>query len=164
MTLVYYKFLKVKSKPPNLPTAIFLMPSFFGFFGQKKSKRKKVKIRKCRKTPKLLTPINKISQHIFPGVRRPPKIWPVNIPACTVCWKKFKHFESNSKYSLYIACSKRNFTLMSKLGLFLVCDKNSGFWSEICDIFESYSYFSNILNKYITYFTPESRVFVAHQK
>ena len=63
-----------------------------------------------------------------------------------ICWKKFEHFESNSKYSLYIACSKRNFTLMSKLGLFLMCDKNSGFWSEICDIFESCSYFSNILN------------------
>ena len=79
-----------------------------------------------------------------------------------ICWKKIEHFESNSKYSLYIACSKRKFNLMSKLGLFLMCDKNSGFWSEICDIFESYSYFSNILNKHITYLTPESRV--AHQK
>ena len=58
--------------------------------------------------------------------------------------KKFEHFESNSKYSLYIVCSKRKFTLMSKLGLFLMCDKNSGLWSEICDIFESYSYFSDI--------------------
>ena len=52
--------------------------------------------------------------------------------------KKIEHFESNSNYSLYIACSKRNFTLMSKLGLFLMCDKNSGFWSEICDIFVQY--------------------------
>ena len=81
-----------------------------------------------------------------------------------ICWKKFEHFESNSKYSLYIACSKRNFTLMSKLGLFLVCDKNSGFWSEICDIFVQYIGKIGIGLKYITYFTPESRVFVAHRK
>ena len=52
--------------------------------------------------------------------------------------KKIEHFESNTKYRLYIACSKRNFTLMSKLVLFLMCDKNSGFWSEICDIFVQY--------------------------
>ena len=38
------------------------------------------------------------------------------------------------------------------------------FRSEICDIFESYSYFFNILIKYITYFIPEYRVFVAHRK
>ena len=84
-----------------------------------------------------------------------------NLTYVAIFWKIST---KTSKYSLYISCLKRNFTLMSKLVLFLMCDKNSGFWSEICLIFDAYSYFFNILNKYITYVTPESRVFVAHQK
>ena len=53
---------------------------------------------------------------------------------------------------------------MSKLGLFFMCDKNSGFWNEICDIFFQYIEKIGIGLKYITYFTPESRVFVASNK
>ena len=81
-----------------------------------------------------------------------------------ICWKKFELFESNSKYCLYIAYSKRICMLISKLGLFSLCDKNSEFWSEICDIFVKYIGKIGIWLKYITYLTPESRVFVAHKK
>ena len=64
-------------------------------------------------------------------------------------WVKFKIY---ALYSLFEA----EFYADVKTGFISDVRQNSGFWSEICNIFESYSYFSNILNKYITYFSPES--------
>ena len=41
-----------------------------------------------------------------------------------------------------------------------MCDKNSGFWSEIGDIFVQYIEKIGICIKYEAYFNPESIVFV----